>query len=168
MITKMQNLIPKLVFSVFITTIIVSTFSLSRFQAAKAGASDVTVASFVINATGSDVDKLALDCNSDNPIVSYDVVVTNKKDNSISGVAIKYDIAVEFSEELPIGITISDGTKTLNSVEGQTTYLFSDIGNFNAGVEKSNTHTITLSGSNEILSAYDGAMSIYVDATQID
>jgi len=43
MITKMQNLIPKLVFSVLITTIIVSTFSLSRFQTAKAGASDVVV-----------------------------------------------------------------------------------------------------------------------------
>ena len=168
MITKMQNLIPKLVFSVLITTIIVSTFSLSKFQTAKAGASDVTVASFVINATGNDVDKLSLDCNENNPTVSYDVVVTNKKDDSISQVAIKYDIVVEFSKPLPTGLTLSDGTTSIDLIDGQTTYVFSDIDNFSAGVEKSNTHTITLNGSNEVLIEYDGTMSIYVDATQID
>lgn len=168
MITKIQNLIPKLIFSVLITTIIVSTFSLSRFQTAKAGASDVSVAYFIVSATGSEEDKLTLDCNSNNPIVSYDVVVTNKKDNSISGVTIKYDVVVEFSEALPSGITISDGKTTLNSVEGQNIYLFNDIGNFSAGLEKSNTHTITLAGSSETLSTYSGNMSIYVDATQID
>ena len=57
---------------------------------------------------------------------------------------------------------------TLNSIDGETTYMFSDVGNFNAGVEKSNAHTISLNGSNEVLTAYDGIMSFYVDATQID
>ena len=109
MITKMENSIPKLVFLVLITTIISTTFSLSRFETARAGNNDVTVASFVVNATGSDKDSLSIDCNSDTPIISYDVIVSNKKDNSISQVAIKYDIVVEFSEPLPTGITISDG-----------------------------------------------------------
>lgn len=168
MITKMENSIPKLVFLVLITTIISTTFSLSRFETAKAGSNDVTIASFVVNATGSDKDSLSIDCNSDTPTISYDVIVSNKKDNSISQVAIKYDIVVEFSEPLPTGLTLTDGTTTLNSIDGEITYMFSDVGNFNAGVEKSNTHTITLNGSNEVLTAYDGTMSIYVDATQID
>lgn len=168
MITKMQNLIPKLLFSVLITTVVVTTFSLSKYESAMAGSSNVTVASFIINSTGSELDNLSIDCNSDSPIASYDVVVTNKKDNTISQVAIKYDIVVEFSKALPTGLTISDGTTTIDSVDGQTSYVFSDIGNFSADVEKSNTHTITLTGSNEVLSAYSGTMSIYVDATQID
>lgn len=168
MITKMQNLIPKLVFSVLITTIIVTTFSLSMYESTMAGTSDIGVASFIIDSTGSDVDNLTIDCNNDNPTVSYDLIVTNKKDSSISQVSIKYDLVVEFSEGLPTGITISDGTTTLNSADGQTTYLFSNIGDFSAGVEESNTHTITLTGSNEVLNAYSGNISIYVDATQID
>lgn len=168
MILKIQNSIPKLMYFVIITTIIVTTFSLSKYESAIAVSSDVTVASFVVNATGSEIDKLSIDCNSETPTISYGVIVSNQKDNSISQVAIKYDLIVEFSEGLPTGITISDGTTILNSVDGQTSYVFSDIGNFNAGVEKSNTHTITLNGSNEVLTAYDGTMSFYVDATQID
>lgn len=168
MILKIQNSIPKLMYFVIITTIIVTTFSLSKYESAIAGSSDVTVASFVFNATGSDKDSLSIDCNSDAPTISYDVIVSNQKDNSISQVAIKYDIIVEFSEPLPTGITISDGTTILNSVDGQITYIFSDVGNFNAGIEKNNTHTITLNGSNEVINAYDGTMSFYVDATQID
>ena len=159
MITKMQNLIPKLVFSVLITTVVVTTFSLSKYESAMAGSSNVTVASFIIDSTGSDIDNLSIDCNNDAPTVSYDVVVTNKKDNAI---------VVEFSEALPTGLTLTDGTTTIDSVDGQTSYVFSDIGNFSADIEKSNTHTITLTGSNEVLSAYNGTMSIYVDATQID
>lgn len=168
MILKIQNSIPKLMYFVIITTIIVTTFSLSKYESAIAGSSDVTVASFVVNATGSDKDSLSIDCNSDAPTISYDVIVSNKKDNSISQVAIKYNIVVEFSESLPTGITISDGTTILNSVDGQTTYIFSDVGNFNVGTEKNNTHTITLNGSNEVINAYDGTMSFYIDATQID
>ena len=168
MITKMQNLIPKLMYFVIITTIIVTTFSLSKYESAIAGTSDVTVASFVVDATGNDVSDLSLDCNSDTPTTSYDIVVTNKKDNSISQVAIKYDLVVEFSESLPTGITISDGTTILSSVDGQTTYMFSDVGDFSAGIEKSNTHTITITGSDEVLTAYSGSISFHVDATQID
>lgn len=168
MIIKIQNLIPKLLYGVIITTIIVTTFSLSKYESAMAGSSDATVAKFIVDATGTDADSLTLDCNSDTPSVNYDVIVTNKKDNSISQVAIKYNIVIEFSESLPTGIIISDGTTTINSVDGQTTYTFNDIGNFTAGIEKSNTHTFTLTGSEDVLTAYSGTMSFYVDATQID
>ena len=168
MILKIQNSIPKLMYFVFITTIIVTTFSLSKYESSIAGSSEVPVASFVVNATGSDKDLLFIDCNSDTPTISYDVIVLNKKDNSISQVAIKYDIVVEFGESLPTGLTLSDGTSSIQTEEGKTTYVFSDAGNFYASVEKSNTHTITLTGSNEVLTAYDGTMSFYVDAMQID
>ena len=168
MILKIQNSIPKLMYFVIITTIIVTTFSLSKYESAMAGSSSVNVASFVVNATGSDKDSLSIDCNSDTPIISYDVIVSNKKDNSISQVAIKYDIVVEFSQPLPTGLTLTDGTTSIDSIDGETNYMFSDVGNFSAGVEKSNTHTITLIGSNEVLTEYDGTMSFYVDATQID
>lgn len=168
MIAKIENSIPKLIFLVLITTIISTTFSLSRFETAKAGTNDVKVASFIVDANGSNNDSLSIDCNTNAPNTSYDVVVTNKKDNLISQVAIKYDLVIEFSESLPTGLTLTDGKTTLNSVDGKTTYVFSDVGDFKANVEDSKTHTITLTGSNEVLSIYDGTMSIYVDATQID
>jgi len=168
MILKIQNSIPKLMYFVIITTIIVTTFSLSKYESAIAGSSDVTVASFVVNANGNQQDILSIDCNSTTPSASYDIVVTNKKDNSISQVAIKYDIVVEFSKPLPTGMVLSDGITIINTVDGQTTYVFSDVGNFSANIEKNNTHTITLTGSNEVLTAYDGTMSFYIDATQID
>jgi len=165
---KLYKSIPKLLYGVLITTVIVTTFSFSKYESSMAVSSDASVAMFVVDATGTETDSLTLDCNSDVPSISYNVNVTNKKDNSISQVAIKYDIVVEFSESLPTGITISDGTTTLDSVEGQKTYTFNDVGNFTAGIEKNNVHNITLTGSENVLTAYSGTMSFYVDATQID
>lgn len=168
MIAKIQQLIPKLVFSVLITTIIVTTFSFSKYESTMAGSTNVAVASFIIGGNGQTIEKLSLDCNNENPSVSYDLIVTNKKDNYISQVTTKYDIVVEFSGQLPLGITISDGTTTLMSEEGKTTYTFSDVGVLYVGAEQNNNHTITLTGSNEVLSAYTGTVSFYVDAIQID
>lgn len=167
MITKIENLIPKLLYLSIITTIVISTFSLSKFESAIAGTSDVGVATFVINASGND-NNLVIDCNSETPTSSYSVVVTNKKDSKVSGVSIKYDIVLEFNTALPSGMTISDGITTLDTTEDKTTYIFKNVGNFGAGVEKSNTHTITITGSNDVLNNYNDNMSIYVDATQID
>lgn len=168
MISKIQNLIPKLMYFVIITTIIVTTFSLSRFESAKAGSIDAKVALFVVNATGSDKDSMSIDCNSDNPTTSYDIVVTNKKDNAISEVAINYDIVVEFSNSLPSGISLTLSNKTIETTDENKIYKFSDIGSFDANIEKSNNHTITIAGSNEVLTAYNGTVSFYVEANQID
>ena len=168
MILKMQNLIPKLMYFTIVTTIIVTTFSLSRFESAQAGSIDAKVALFVVNATGSDQDSMSIDCNSDNPTTSYDIVVTNKKDNAISEVAINYDIVVEFSDSLPSGITLTLGNRTINTTDENKIYKFSNVGSFDANVEKSNNHTITITGSNEVLTAYNGTLSFYIEATQID
>lgn len=167
MFNKLENLIPKLLYLAIITTIVIPTFSLSKFESAIAGSTDVSVASFVIDANGKNED-LIIDCNAETPTTSYDVVVTNKKDNKISGVAIKYDIVFEFNTPLPSGITISNGITTLTTNENQTIYTFSDVGTLLPGVEDIKIHTITFTGNNSILTDYNDTLSIYVDAVQID
>lgn len=167
MFNKLENLIPKLLYLTIITTIVISTFSLSKFESAIAGSTDVSVASFVIDASGKNED-LIIDCNTETPITSYDVVVTNKKDNKISGVAIKYDIVLEFNTPLPSGITISNGITALTTNENQTIYTFSNVGTLLSGVEDIKTHTITFTGNNSVLIEYNDTLSIYIDAVQID
>ena len=167
MITKMEKLIPKLLFLTVVTTILVSGISFSKFESASQGIGEAAVAAFVVDASGSG-DSLAIDCNAETPEASYNLVVTNKKEGTVSEVSMKYDVVLEFDTALPSGIKISDGVTTLETTAEKTTYIFEDAGEFAAGREKQNTHTITITGSKEVLQNCSAVMSVYVDATQMD
>lgn len=167
MITKMEKLIPKLLFLTVITAVVASGISFSKFESASKGTDEVAVAAFVVDASGSG-DPLEIDCNSETPAANYKVVVTNKKEDKISEIAIKYDVVLEFDTALPSGIKISDGVTTLEATAEKTTYIFEDAGKFDAGIEKQNAHVITITGSKDVLQNCTAVMSVYVDATQMD
>lgn len=168
MMMKIENPIRKLLyFLAVITTIVAATTSLSRFESATAGTSETEVAAFIIDVSGES-GKSVFDLNGEKTTDSYSIEVANQKDQKVSGVSIKYDIELEFDPALPIGMTISDGTITLDTEEGKEIYIFEEAGKFTAGNEASNTHTITIAGNIGELEEYCGEMSIYVDAAQID
>lgn len=168
MIMRKEKIIPKLLCFAVVTTVITSTISFSRFGTQAVGISeDVVVASFVVEASSGN-ENLLIDCNVDNPCAVYDVVITNRKEDKISGVAAKYNLVLEFDKPIPSGVTISDGNTTIDTNGENSTFVFENVGTSDAGIEYQHTHTITLSGSSDVLYEYKGKMSVYVDATQID
>lgn len=167
MISKKEKLVPILLYLTVITTVAVSRVSFSKFESTSKGTGEVEVAAFIVDASGSGV-PLEINCNAETSEANYDVVVTNEKEGKVSAVSIKYDVILEFDTALPSGMKISDGTTTLDTTEGKKTYIFEDMGRFDAGAEKKNTHRITISGSKDVLYSCHTVMSVYVDATQID
>ena len=168
MILKIQKMIPKLLYFAIFTTIIVSTFSLSKYESTIIGSSSVSVASFVVDASSNDSDNLSIDCNSSDPMTNYNIVVSNNKDGIISQVSIMYDVVLEFSEVPPTGLTLSIGSQTLTTIDRQTTYTFKNVGSFSPSIEGNNNHSIIIKGNNQILTEYAGNVSFYVDAYQVD
>lgn len=161
-----QFLIPKLIFLCCITTSIVTTLTLSKYQTIIESSDNARVAMFVVEAFGSDIDNFEIDCNAEIPIATYDITVTNAKNSVVSEVAIKYDIIVEFSTALPNEMTISIDNETYSG--GQTTYIFEDIGNFTAGNQASRTHTLKIVASSNVKDDYDGTVKLRVSAEQLD
>lgn len=170
MMENKKDLMPKLVFLFFITTSIVTTLTLSKYESAMAGSTSAKVAAFVVDAVGNGGDTLEIDCNQENPSVSYDIIVSNKMESSISQVGIKYNVIVEFSEVLPTGMEISLSTddETITYSGGQTNYVFENVGQFTASIEENNTHTLTLTGNTSVKTGFEGKVAFYVEAVQID
>lgn len=170
MLKNKENLIPKLIFLLFITTIIATTVTLSSYESIANGNTDIEVAAFVVDATGDKSNTLEINCNSENRSATYDIIVTNEKNNCISEVGIEYDLKVVFSPALPEGmnLTLTAGDYTKTYTGGEKTYTFENIGQFTAGTSQSITNTLTLTGSENTAYGVDGYIKFYLEAYQID
>ena len=152
-----DGLMSKLIFLSLITTIIVTTMSLSKYQSTLGGTSNTTVAIYAMAAyTNENTDEdLVVDCAGERNLQltdGYSYVITNEVQGKVAEVAVKYKIKVEFEDELPTGITIDvtdengnkgDVTKLDNS------YIFENAAwKFTAGVSQQNIITINFNGEN--------------------
>lgn len=90
--------------------------------------------------------------------------------NSVSEVAIQYDVVVMLEKALPEGITMKlDGTSC--SGNSSNTYTFSNMGTFEAGTVKSIPHQLTFTGDFNVYNTPGEAefpIKISVYAKQID
>ena len=168
---KDSELMMTILFFIIITTGFVTTYSISSFRSDTVNNSTAKVAKFIVKATPNSNNNLNVDCNSSNTMsATYSFTVTNQENSLISDVAINYDVVVKFSEKLLDGTTLTltteKGNKTVNG--GLMEYVFEDVGTFSKANGKSNSHTLTITGSNGVNSYFDGTMNVSVRARQVN
>lgn len=167
-----QSFLPKFIFLCIITTSIVTTLSLSKYQSTIAGTSNVaTVSRPILNVALAENQKesLQIDCNEDETSTSYSIVVSNKENDIISEVSLKYDITITFppEAEVPDGLTLKIDNKNLS--KSGNTYTIKNIGQFSPSYANENTHTLTFKADpNIIRSCSFEDITITVYAEQID
>lgn len=168
---KNSELIMTILFFLIITTSFVTMYSISSFRSDTINNSTAKIANFVLKATPTNNNDLSIDCNSSDTMnATYSFTVTNQENSLISDVAINYDVIVKFSENLLEGTTLTltteNGNKTVSG--GQTEYIFENVGAFSATNGKSNSHTLTINGTSDVNSYFDGTMNVSVRAKQVN
>jgi len=149
--------IEKLVFLCIITTIIITTVSLSKFETTINNDNTAKVAIYAIDSySEGNTDKhLKIDCAGEknlNLAESCTYVITNEINGKVTEVAVAYKIKIEFEEELPLGISI--GVKDENGIEANVTtignsYIFeNEAWKFTPGTLQTNNINITFNGEN--------------------
>lgn len=141
----------------------------------------VTFSAYISSAGGSDSARVAAGGISVTSVSNTDIKMKRpagdsiteenfefKVSNNDSEVAIRYDVAVSLDEALPDGVTMElDGA--IPSENDDCQYIFSDMGEFEAGTEETKTHTLTFQGDYDIISDfYEREITISVRAEQID
>ncbi len=171
-----KDLLAKVVFMFFITTSLVTTFTLSKYQSTVAGTNSANAAGFVVEVSSlpESSKDMVLDCmNNYNPMpsVDYKIKVSNTNDkNKTSQVGCKYSIIITLPEALPEGIdlSVSDAEKAEVS-EDKKTYTFKSKNVFLPGISKEYTNIITFSASEEVIGNHElNDISINVISEQID
>lgn len=165
-----QSFLPKFIFLCIITTSIVTTMSFSKYQSTIAGTSNTArVSRPILNVTLAENQEksLQIDCNEDDTSVNYSIVVSNKENNVISEVSLKYDISVTFQSEVPDGLTLKIDNKDLS--KNGNTYTIKNIGQFSPSTINENTHTLTFEADPDIVRNCNlEDITITVHAEQID
>lgn len=176
MLKNKKDLLPKLIFLFFITTSLVSTLSMAKFQSTVAGVNSANAAAFVVQVTSlpENSNEIVLDCKNNYnpmPIAEYKIKVSNKnKINKISQVGCKYSIIVTLPEMLPEGVemTVSD-TEDVVISENKLEYTFKSRNIFLPSVASEYINIIKFS-ANENVTGYHNLknINIKVVSEQID
>ena len=81
-----------------------------------------------------------------------------------------YDVIITFSDNLLTGTTLTltteNGTQTFDG--GKKEYTFENVGTFSPASGKTNSHTLTITGSTSVNSFFDGTMNVSVQAEQVN
>ena len=171
-----KDLLPKVVFLFFITTSLVTTFTLSKYQSTVAGTNGVNAAGFVVEVSSlpESTKNMVLDCmNNYNPmpVAEYKIKVSNTNDkNKTSQVGCKYSIIITLPEALPEGIDLSiSGAEEAGVSEDKKVYTFKSENVFSPGISEEFTNIITFSASEDIIGYHElKDISINVISEQID
>ena len=165
-----QSFMPKFIFLCIITTSIVTTFSLSKYQSTLTGSTGTSsIAIPILNVTLAENQEqnLKIDCNTDCTNANYEILVSNIENNITSEVSLKYDIIVTLPSTAPDGLTIKIDNKA--PTQNGNTYTISNIGQFNSSTQSQNTHTLTFEADPDVIRDCNFEdISITVYAEQID
>ena len=104
-----QNNMPKLIFLCLITTIIVTTLTLSKYESTLAGNSNAIVAVPVMDLS---TNTISLNINPIDEEKIYTFSVANIKDKQQSEVSMKYTIQIQSLENLPLEFELYAETDT--------------------------------------------------------
>lgn len=94
----------------------------------------------------------------------YSFTVSNYEGDTVSEVALKYDVVVTGS--LPDGVTMQLDGK--NGTASGEEYTFSDAGTLEAGKEDHDQHTLTLTAAADSSSDASAEFTVTIHAEQID
>jgi len=165
---KSNNLI-KILFLLIITTSVVTTLSLSKFEKQVTGIGETSVARFAVKSIGKTTVDLTLDPNTTDNKVSYSLAISNRENNKTSEVDIKFDVIVKLPKPLASGLTMKLSGKTGTVSSDGLTYTFKDAGTFTAGSGLSRSFSLAFTADYDLLSydVYSG-IKVLVYAEQID
>ena len=152
-----KGIMSKLLFLTFITGIIITNLTLSKFHSTSNSNDKTQVAIYAVNAYSSDdtVGDLVVDCAGEdnlNPIASCTYEITNQVDGKTTEVTVGYKVKVDFGDELPTGISIA--MEDENGIAGKVTktgnsYVFeNEAWVFTPETAKSNNVTLNFMGEN--------------------
>ena len=165
-----QSFMPKFIFLCIITTSIVTTFSLSKYQSTLTGSTGTSsIAIPILNVTLAEnqEENLKIDCNTDETSANYEIIVSNKKNNLTSEVSLKYDLILTLLSTAPDGLTIKIDNQT--PTKNGNTYTISNIGQFNSSTQSENTHTLTFEADPDVIRNCNlENITVTVYAEQID
>lgn len=159
---------------VYLTYLLVCTFlltgvSFSRYISSASGSDSARVAKGMVTVRCDDDTTVNLVRQSDDGVETEDFSFSVT--NSISEVAIQYDVVVTLDKPLGNGVTMNlDGNEGTKSEDGKE-YKFSNMGMFEAGKSHSSNHILSFSGDfMEIPSGTDDTYNIQITirSQQID
>ena len=165
-----KSFMPQFLFLCIITTSIVTTFSLSKYQSTLTGSTKISrVAVPILNVTCVDNQEqnLKIDCNTNDTSVKYEIIVSNKQNNMISEVSLKYDIILTLPQNVQDGLIVKIDNKI--PTKNKNTYIISDIGRFNSGIQNKNKHTLIFEADPDVIRTCNFEdITVTVYAEQID
>lgn len=163
------SFMPKFILLCIVTTSIVTTFSFSKYYTTLTSSTNTSRVSIpVLNVEVTDSqESLTIDCNTASSSVNYEIIVSNKEDNIISEVSLKYYIEISFPTEVPSGLTVKIDEEY--AIQSGNTFIIKNIGIFSPGKINENTHIVTFEADPDIVrSDVFEDITIVVYAEQID
>lgn len=164
-----QSFIPKLIFLYIITTSIVTTLSFSKYQTTVLGTNTVRVSKPVLNVEFDENQKKSqtIDCNIENTVVNYNIIISNSNNNNISEVSLGYDVIITLPIEDVDGLSIEiDGIK---ATKEKNRYTIKNVGEFTPGQKSEHKHILTFKADSEVIRSCNlNNAKITVYAEQID
>ncbi len=147
-------------------------FTVARFVAKDSAKDGAQVAYAVIDAIGEGEAEGKIDVATAQNY-EYTVTVSNKKDGRVSEVDMEYMICIELPSGFPpMRFEVSDTQAPIEITETTTepTLLeFKSSVTLASGTEMTNTHTVTVKGTENTVGAFEGLdVKIRVKAEQID
>lgn len=163
-------------FHVWLTYLLVCTLlatgvSFARCVSTSTAGDSARAAALSVNAQ-ADSDQNALTIDEDNPSAEYAFTVSNTDNRTVSQTALQYDVIVELDQTLPADVSMelisSDGSADSPDSTTGYTYIFSDIGILEAGIEENDSYTLVFqtTGSPSVSCVINADVS--VRAEQID
>lgn len=168
---KQINSLIILICLILIEVSVSTIFTLSKFKTTKSFENEARVSFYAVDATqvNSETEELNIDCAGDKNIKLQDsniYVVTNKKNDKISEVSIRYKLKVQLLEDLPVGLSInvidSQNQSGIAYKTGNAYIYENDNWIFEAGIESSNILNVIFQGEN-----IEGATSGKISNVQV-
>lgn len=151
---KEKNKVYKLILYCLISTSIIITISLSKYQSTISNENSGKVAIYAMEAYGTEESRdLKIETVGELKLEdSCSYIVTNEVDGQVTDVGVEYKIKITFEQELPEGISINvkdkDGREGAETSTGNSYIFENEEWKFTAGIVQENKITITFTGEN--------------------
>ena len=180
--SKFKNLIKRIPYKAYLLYAIVATVvftgvSFSRYASDATATSTARVAMFIADMTASPEDAgKTLDTSIVDDAYEYSISITNKVDDKIAEVTLKYNFHVVFKGTHPaLALRISDAKVADTSLDelqvnagSDTEVVFTSTLTFAPGVEGTNNHTLTFKKANVTNACQQFSFYVWAEVEQVD
>ena len=101
-------------------------------------------AAFIVETSGQANQKFTINYTEAITEVQYPFTVTNQRGERTAEVSMQYYVVVTLPSALPDGVTVTLDGKNGTVSEDKTVYTFANMGSFQAGQNKTNSHILKI------------------------